>query len=137
MTLPVRSRGTGAWYRLAAGSRVLVVSRPAHVQKITSVRAARAGERVCVTAGRSGGTQCGTVISANTSLRYASPGVPARTVHHLAIVRGVCVQPGDSGSPVYAGSAFVGIAVAKAATGCILWFTRADVAFAQLGVKLG
>ena len=118
-------------------SRVLVVAGPARLQKITSVRAARAGERVCVTAGRSGRTQCGTVTTASTSLRYASPGVPARTVHNLAMVRGVCVLPGDSGSPVYAGSAFVGIAVAKAATGCTLWYARADAAFAQLGVKLG
>jgi streptogrisin B len=120
-----------------ASSRVLVVAKPMRTQRITAVRAARAGERVCVTKGRTGSTQCGTVVSANTSLRYASPGLAARTVHNLAMVRGVCVQPGDSGSPVYAGSAFVGIAVAKSNSGCVVWYARADVAFAQLGIKLG
>jgi streptogrisin B len=120
-----------------AASRVAVVGSTVRTQRITSVKAARAGEKVCVTTGRSGTTRCGTVTVANTALTYASPGLAARKVSNLVKVSGVCVQPGDSGAPVYAGGSFVGIAVAKAASGCAFWYTRADVAFAQLGIKLG
>ncbi|HEX6756215.1 MAG TPA: S1 family peptidase [Mycobacteriales bacterium] len=120
-----------------AGSRVIVVGRSVRGQRITSIKVARAGERVCVTAGRSGVTRCGTVVAARTSLRYASPGLAARTISNLVMVNGICLQPGDSGSPVFAGGSFAGIAVAKANTGCTMWYTRADVAFARLGVKLG
>lgn len=131
----IRYTANGAIWR--AGSRVAVVGSTVRTQRITSVKVARVGERVCVTAGRTGRTQCGTVVAANTSLTYASPGLAARRIANLAKVSGICVQPGDSGSPVYAGSAFVGIAVARATSGCAVWYTRADVAFAQLGIKLG
>ena len=118
-------------------SRVLVVGKGAKIQRITTVKVARAGERVCVTAGRSGATECGTVVSANTSMTYASPGLAARRVSNLVMVKGVCVQPGDSGSAVFAGGAFAGIAVAKASSGCYFWYARGDVALKQLGVRLG
>lgn len=123
--------------RWKPASRVVVVGEGARIRRITTVKVARAGERVCVTAGRSGRTRCGTVIAANTSLRYASPGLAARRVHNLVLVGGVCLRPGDSGSAVFAGSAFAGIAVAKATSGCYFWYSRGDVALRQLGVKLG
>ena len=131
----IRYTANGRTWR--AGSRVIVVGRSVRGQRITSVKVARAGERVCVTAGRSGVTRCGTVVAARTSLRYASPGLAARTISNLVMVSGICVRPGDSGSPVFAGGSFAGIAVAKANTGCTMWYTRADVAFARLGIKLG
>lgn len=118
-------------------SRVLDLRKGARIQRVTKVKVARVGERVCVTAGRSGATRCGTVVSANTAMTYASPGVAARKVSNLAMVKGVCVRPGDSGSAVFAGSSFVGIAVAKSARGCYFWYARGDVALKQLGVRLG
>lgn len=131
----IRYTANGA--RWNAGSRVAVVGSTVRTQRITSVKVAKTGERVCVTAGRTGTTRCGTVVLASTSLTYPSPGLAARRVTNLVKVSGVCLQPGDSGSPVYAGGSFVGIAVARGTSGCTLWYTRADVAFAQLGIKLG
>ena len=124
----------GLW---RARSRVLVLTaRGARSQPIRVVRTARVGERVCVTAGRSAVTRCGIVDAASTSLRYASPGLAARTVGNLARVRGICLQPGDSGSPVFAGSAVVGIAVAKSYSGCWLWYTRIATPLRHYGVSV-
>jgi hypothetical protein len=131
----IRYTANGVIWR--AASRVLVIGRTVRGQRITGIKVAHLGERVCVTAGRTGTTRCGTVVSANTSLTYASPGLAARTVRSLVMVKGMCLRPGDSGSPVFAGSGFAGIAVARSSSGCYLWYTRADVAFAHLGIKLG
>jgi hypothetical protein len=119
-------------------SRVLVLgARSSRTQAITSVRDAKAGQQVCVTAGRSNVTRCGTVVQASTSLSYASPGQAARTIGNLALVRGICVAPGDSGSPVFSGSAGIGIVVARSATGCYTWYAKAPAALARYGLKVG
>jgi Trypsin len=121
-----------------SASRVLAFTGGrARAQAITSVRDARAGERVCVTAGRTGTTRCGTVVATTTSLRYASPGLAARTITGLALVKGVCVNPGDSGSPVYAGSAAVGIVVARSTSGCYAWYTTLLAQLRHFGLSVG
>jgi hypothetical protein len=121
-----------------SASRVLAMTGgKGRTQKITSVRDAKAGERVCVTAGRTGATRCGTVVTTTTSLSYASPGLSARTITGLALVKGICVNPGDSGSPVYAGSAAVGIAVARSASGCYTWYTKLPAQLKHFGLKVG
>lgn len=126
---------TGAGWSLR--SRVLVVgSRGTRSQQIIVAKDARTGERVCVTAGRSNITRCGTVVQSTTSLRYASPGLAARTVGNLALVKGVCLQPGDSGSAVFAGRAAIGIAVAKSGSGCYFWYAKVPTALARYGVAV-
>ena len=120
-----------------ARSRVLVAAGKLSSQKITGVKNARNGEKVCVTAGRTGSTKCGTVVSTNTSLTYASPGLAARTVSNLALVKGICLNPGDSGSPVFAGRAAVGIAVARSASGCYAWYAKIPTKLAQYGLTVG
>ena len=120
-----------------ARSRVLVVgAHKVSTQRIVRAGDARVGARVCVTAGRTGTTRCGTVVAATTSLRYASPGLAARTVQGLALVRGICVNPGDSGSPVFAGSTAVGIAVARSASGCYMWYTKITAPLRQFGLTV-
>ncbi|HST63834.1 MAG TPA: S1 family peptidase [Mycobacteriales bacterium] len=121
-----------------SSSRVLALSGgKARMQAITAVRDARVGERVCVTAGRTGGTRCGTVVVPTTSLRYASPGLAARTITGLALVKGICIYPGDSGSPVYAGRTAVGIAVARSASGCYTWYTKLPAQLRHFGLRVG
>ena len=121
-----------------SASRVLAITGgTARTQAITSVRDAKVGERVCVTAGRTGTTRCGTVIIATTSLRYPAPGLAARTITGLALVKGICVNPGDSGSPVYAGHAAVGIVVAKSASGCYVWYTKLPAQLKHFGLAVG
>jgi hypothetical protein len=120
-----------------ARSRVMVVgARKVSTQRIVKAGDARVGTRVCVTAGRTGATRCGTVVTATTSLRYASPGLAARTVQGLALVKGICVNPGDSGSPVFAGSTAVGIAVARSASGCYMWYSKITTPLRQLGLSV-
>lgn len=119
-----------------ARSRVLVVGSKASTQRIVKAADARTGTKVCVTAGRTGTTRCGTVVTPTTSLRYASPGLAARTVQGLALVKGICVNPGDSGSPVFAGSTAVGIAVARSATGCYMWYSKITTPLRQLGLTV-
>lgn len=117
-------------------SRVLVLNGKARTQKIVAAKDAKLGAKVCVTAGRSGTTRCGTVVSATTSLKYASPGLAARTVQNLALVKGICVQPGDSGSPVFAGSAAVGIAVARSASGCYMWYAKVPAQLRHFALRV-
>jgi hypothetical protein len=120
-----------------ARSRVVVIgSRGARTQQITAAKDARTGEQVCVTAGRTGVTRCGTVVTPTTSLSYASPGLSARTITNLALVKGICVNPGDSGSPVYAGRAAVGIAVARSASGCYMWYTKLPAQLKHFGLTI-
>ena len=120
-----------------ARSRVLVVgARTVSTQRIVRAGDARVGTRVCVTAGRTGTTRCGTVVTATTALRYASPGLAARTVQGLALVRGICVNPGDSGSPVFTGSTVVGIAVARSASGCYMWYSKITTPLRQFGLTV-
>jgi len=131
----IRITANSATWR--ARSRVIVVTRAgARPQPIRAVRAARAGDRVCVTGGRSGTTRCGTVVAASTWLRYASPGLAARTVSNLALVSGICVLPGDSGSPVFAGSAVLGIAVARSNSGCYMWYSRIAAPLRHYGLQV-
>lgn len=123
--------------RRASRSQVVVVTGgKARIQRITTARDARTGERVCVTAGRTGITRCGTVIVATTSLSYPSPGLAARTVTNLALVKGICVNPGDSGSPVYAGRSAVGITVARAASGCYMWYAKLPAQLRHFGLRV-
>jgi hypothetical protein len=123
--------------RTASRSQVVVVSGgKARIQRIVGVRDARTGERVCVTAGRTGVTRCGTVRLSSTSLSYASPGLAARTIKNLVLVEGACVNPGDSGSPVYAGRTAVGIAVARSASGCYLWYAKLPAQLKHLGLRV-
>jgi hypothetical protein len=130
-------RITGNTGILKPRSRVLVVgSRGTRAQQIIQAKDARYGERVCVTAGRSNITRCGTVVAPTTSLRYASPGLPARTVSNLALVRGVCLQPGDSGSAVFAGRSAIGIAVAKSGSGCYFWYSKITRALSRYGLAV-
>lgn len=119
-----------------ARSRVLVVGEKATTQRILKAADARTGAKVCVTAGRTGTTRCGTVVTPTTSLRYASPGLAARTVQGLALVKGICVNPGDSGSPVYVGSTAVGIAVARSASGCYMWYSKITTPLRQFGLSV-
>ena len=119
-----------------ARSRVLVVGAKAITQRIVKAADARTGAKVCVTAGRTGTTRCGTVVTPTTALRYASPGLAARTVQGLALVKGICVNPGDSGSPVFAGSTAVGIAVARSASGCYLWYSKITAPLRQFGLTV-
>ena len=124
--------------RRASRSQVVVVSGGrTHIQRIVAARDARTGERVCVTAGRTGVTRCGTVVQPTTSLSYASPGLAARTIRNLALVKGICVNPGDSGSPVYAGSSAVGIAVARSASGCYTWYSKLPAQLRHFGLRVG
>lgn len=127
---------TGAGW--SSRSRVLVVGSrgTTRSQQIITAKDARNGEQVCVTAGRSNVTRCGTVVMPATSLKYASPGLAARTVGNLALVKGVCLQPGDSGSAVFAGRAAVGIAVAKSGSGCYFWYAKVPAALARYGVSV-
>ena len=119
-------------------SQVVVISRgKATTRAITSTRDARRGERVCITGGRTGATQCGTVVATTTSLRYASPGLAARTITNLALVKGVCVNPGDSGSPVFVGRTAVGITVAKSASGCYAWYSKLPGQLKHFGLTVG
>jgi Trypsin len=121
-----------------SASRVVAITGgKATTQAITSVRDAKVGERVCVTTGRTGVTRCGTVVTATTSLNYASPGLAARTITGLALVKGICVNPGDSGSPVYAGHAAVGIVTAKSASGCYAWYTKLPAQLKHFGLTVG
>ena len=121
-----------------SASRVLAITgSKVRTQKVTSVRDAKVGERVCVTAGRTGTTRCGTVVTATTSLTYPSPGLAARTITGLALVKGICVNPGDSGSPVYAGSTAVGIVTAKSASGCYAWYTKLPAQLKHFGLTVG
>jgi trypsin len=121
-----------------SASRVLAITGgKARTQPITSVRDAKVGERVCVTAGRTGATRCGTVVTATTSLKYASPGLAARTITGLALIKGICVNPGDSGSPVYSGRAAVGIVTAKSASGCYAWYTKLPAQLKHFGLSVG
>lgn len=137
-----RATGDVAAIRYAPGwaprSRVLVVGasgpRP---QALTRVRDARLGERVCATLGRTGATRCGRVTSTSTTLRYASPGLPARTITGLVLVKGICVNPGDSGAPVFAGSTAFGIVVAKSGSGCYAWYTKLPAVLAAYRLRLG
>jgi streptogrisin B len=116
-------------------SRVVVMSGGrARTLKIVAAHDAKAGERVCVTAGRTGTTQCGRVVSTNTSLTYTSPGVGTRTISNLAMVSGICVNPGDSGSPVFASRTAVGITVAKSSTGCYAWYTKLPAELSHFGL---
>ncbi len=134
-----RSTGDVGIIRLArkSSSKVIVISRGrVGTQPITSARDAKLGEKVCVTAGRTGTTSCGTVVTATTSLRYASPGLGARTITNLALVKGICVNPGDSGSPVFTGKAAVGIVVAKSASGCYLWYTKLPAQLKHFGLTV-
>lgn len=120
-----------------ARSRVVVLGpKGARTQQIVNAKNARTGEKVCVTAGRSGSTRCGTVVLASTSQRYASPGVAARTVSNLAMVKGICVRPGDSGSPVFAGRSVIGIAVARSSSGCYLWYARIVTPLRHYGLSV-
>lgn len=82
----------------------------------------RAGQWYMVTAGHCVGNAAG--VPATTSLNCASPGLAARTISALALVEGICVNPGDSRSPVYAGCGAIGIVVARSATGCYTWYTK-------------
>jgi hypothetical protein len=136
--------GDAGAIQIAAGrgwsphSRVVVISHGrATTQPITTVRDARVGEQVCVTGGRTGGTQCGRVVLATTSLSYASPGLAARTIRNLALVKGICVNPGDSGSPVFAGRAAVGIAVARSSSGCYTWYTKLPAVLRSFALYVG
>lgn len=123
--------------RKATRSQVVVVSGgKTRIQRIVTARDARTGERVCVTAGRTGVTRCGTVVQTTTSLSYASPGLAARTIRNLALVRGICVNPGDSGSPVYAGSSAVGITVARSASGCYMWYSKLPAQLQHFGLRV-
>jgi hypothetical protein len=131
----IRITGSSAIWR--PRSRVFVrTTATVRSQPITTVRDTRLGERVCVTGGRSGTTRCGIVAAPTTSLRYASPGLSARTVQNLGLLSGVCLQPGDSGAPVFVGSAVVGIAVARSNTGCYLWFTKITGPMLHYGIKI-
>lgn len=124
--------------RRAASSQVVVVSGGrASIQKIVNVRDARTGERVCVTAGRTGVTRCGTVVTATTSISYPSPGLAARPIRNLALVRGICVNPGDSGSPVFAGRSAVGITVARSGSGCYMWYSKLPAQLQHFGLRVG
>lgn len=128
-------RITGNAAILKPRSRVLVVgSRGTRTQQIIQAKDAGYSERVCVTAGRSNITRCGTVVAPATSLRYASPGLPARTVSNLALVKGICLQPGDSGSAVFAGRSAIGIAVAKSRSGCYFWYSKITTALSRYGL---
>ena len=121
-----------------SASRVLAIAGgKARTQAITTVRDAKVGEKVCVTAGRTGTTRCGTVVTATTALSYPSPGLAARTITGLALVKGICVNPGDSGSPVYAGHAAVGIVVAKSASGCYAWYTKLPAQLKHFRLTVG
>jgi streptogrisin B len=123
--------------RKASRSQVVVVSGgKARIQRIVGAKDARTGERVCVTAGRTGVTRCGTVVQTTTALSYPSPGLAARTIKDLALVKGICVNPGDSGSPVYAGSSAVGIAVARSATGCYTWYAKLPAQLRHFGLRV-
>jgi streptogrisin B len=120
-----------------ARSRVMVIGpRGASIVKIVSAHDAKAGEKVCVTAGRTGVSRCGTVVSTSTTLKYASPGLAARTITNLALVKGICVNPGDSGSPVYAGRTAVGITVAKSGSGCYMWYTKLPALLTHFGLTV-
>jgi streptogrisin B len=120
-----------------ARSRVVVIGpHGARTQQIIAAKDAKAGEHVCVTEGRTGVTRCGTVVTPSTSLSYASPGLPARTISNLALVKGICVNPGDSGSPVYAGRAAVGIAVARSVSGCYMWYTKLPAQLKHFGLSI-
>lgn len=128
---------TGNARVLKTRSQVLVMSaKGARTQRITGTKDARAGERVCVTGGRSGTTRCGTVVTATTSLTYPSPGLAARNVKNLALVKGICVRPGDSGSPVFAGRAAVGIAVARSSSGCYMWYSKIPAQLRHFGLRV-
>lgn len=123
--------------RKATRSQVVVISGGrARTQAILNAKDARTGERVCVTAGRTGVTRCGTVVQATTSLSYASPGLAARTISNLALIKGICVNPGDSGSPVFAGRSAIGIVVAKSATGCYAWYTKLPAQLKHFGLTV-
>lgn len=123
--------------RKSSRSQVVVMSGgKARIQRITHARDARTGERVCITQGRTGVTRCGTVLLPTTSLRYPSPGLAPRTVRNLVLVKGVCVKPGDSGSPVYAGRSAVGIAVAKSSSGCYMWYAKLPVQLRHFGLRI-
>jgi streptogrisin B len=115
-------------------SRVLVMNGRARTQQILVAKNAKLGEKVCVTTGRTGRTQCGRVVQASASLTYASPGVGTRTISNLAMVSGICVNPGDSGSPVFAGRAAIGITVAKSSSGCYAWYTKLPAELKHFGL---
>jgi hypothetical protein len=120
-----------------ARSRIVVIGpKRATTQQIVAAHDAKAGERVCVTAGRTGVTRCGTVITTTTSLSYASPGLSARTIRNLALVKGICVNPGDSGSPVYSGRTAVGITVARSVSGCYMWYTKLPALLTHFGLSV-
>jgi streptogrisin B len=124
--------------RKAAKSQVVVVTGgKARTQRITGVANARNGTKVCVTAGRTGRTSCGTVVQETTSLSYPSPGLAARRITNLALVKGICVNPGDSGSPVFTGTRAVGITVAKSGSGCFLWYAKLPAQLTHFGLRVG
>jgi hypothetical protein len=91
--------------------------------RVTAIGNRGAGQSACVARGRTGGTACGTVVSGGNCLTYASPGLAARRICDLVLIRGVAVNPGDSGSPVYAGTTAVGILVARSATAGFAYYT--------------
>jgi hypothetical protein len=123
--------------RTASRSKVVVISGgKARTQAIVNAKDAKVGEKVCITAGRTGRTSCGTVIQATTSLSYASPGLAARKISNLALVKGICVNPGDSGSPVYAGRSAIGIVVARSASGCYTWYTKLPAQLKHFGLTV-
>jgi Trypsin len=118
-------------------SRVVVVgAHGARTQQSIAAKDARTGEQVCVTEGRTGVTRCGRVVTPTTSLRYASPGQSARTISNLALVKGICLNPGDSGSPVFAGRAAIGIAVARSLSGCYMWYTKLPAQLKHFGLVI-
>jgi len=69
---------------------------------ITSARNATVGERVS-RRGSTTGTRTGTVLGLNSTVNY-----PQGSVSGM-IRTNVCAQPGDSGGPLYAGSAALGL----------------------------
>jgi streptogrisin B len=126
---------TGSARTWNARSRVVVMGpKRGQTLKIVAAHDARLGERVCTTEGRTGVTRCGKVVSTSTSLRYASPGLPARTITNLALVSGICVNPGDSGSPVWSGRTAVGIVVARSASGCYTWYSKLPAQLKHFGL---
>jgi S1-C subfamily serine protease len=98
------------------------------VQPITSIGAAKAGQRVCAS-GQTTRVTCGRVLAVDQTVDYGNGAV----VHDL-ISTNVHTEHGDSGGPLFAGS--TGLGVVSGGDGTTDYFQPLAPAFRAYGLGL-
>jgi streptogrisin B len=98
-------------------------------QPITGWADAHAGEHVCTRDVTN--VVCGTVRGVNATVNYGTGGVVSGLID-----TDICVQPGDSGAPLYDGSTALGTLSGGSPSGCESYFQPIGEAMSAYGLTL-